>query len=216
MAAGRGERFGGDKLWTPVAGLTILEMALRRVATCDFDVTVLVVAEERGVIATELAHRCGIDPVVTAGGPTRQDSVRRGLVHAGRVDMIAVHDAARPLLDPAVAERVLSAAHEHGAATAALPVVDAIKRVDAEGVVQQSIPRDHLRAIQTPQAFRAEVLRHAHEYASQFGVAGADDCELVEAAGGKVVTVEGDPALFKVTTRTQLPLLELLWERANG
>ena len=143
-----------------------------------------------------------------AGGETRSDSVRIGLEEVpAEAGVVLVHDAARPLVSAAVIERVLAPLGEGWAgAVPALPVPDTLKRGSPEGGVLETLDRAGLYAVQTPQAFVADVLRGAVARG-----AGATDCAaLVEAVGGRVRLVEGDPRLVKVTTPADLALAEAL------
>lgn len=152
------------------------------------------------VPAADLAHESSVfaPPVrVVAGGATRSASVRAGLaVVADDATIVCVHDAARPFATGHL-YRVVIAAIVAGAdgAVPGVPVTDTIKLVDADGLVQATPPRDRLVAVQTPQGFRAEVLRAAHAN----GADGTDDAALVEAAGGRVVVVTGEVDNRKVT-----------------
>ena len=141
-----------------------------------------------------------------AGGATRGDSVRAGVREVPEsATVIVVHDAARPLVPEEVLERLLAPLAEHwDGAVPALPLADTVKRVRRDEVVE-TLDRDELVAAQTPQAFTADVLRGA----LGGDVAGASDCAaLVEAAGGRVKTVAGDPRLLKVTTAEDLELVQ--------
>ncbi len=145
------------------------------------------------------------------GGETRADSVRAGLADVPEeAAVVLVHDAARPLLSEAVIERViLGLGDGWDGAVPALLVRDTLKRAEGEAVAE-TVPRDGLYAAQTPQAFVAPVLRAALGR----DVPGASDCAgYVEAAGGRVRLVEGDPALVKVTTRADLEIVEALLGR---
>jgi len=146
---------------------------------------------------------------VVAGGRTRSESVRAGLAAvAGDTEIVVVHDAARPLATPALFELVIDAVRAGAdAAIPALEVADTLKRVDGDRVVD-TVSRDMLVSVQTPQAFRASALRAAHEH----GDDATDDAALVEAAGGTVVIVPGDPRNLKVTTVADLALAETLLE----
>jgi 2-C-methyl-D-erythritol 4-phosphate cytidylyltransferase len=130
--------------------------------------------------------------------------VRAGLAAVPGSELVLVHDAARPLCPPDVFHRVVDAARRFGAATAAVPVVDSIKRVDAEGRVMASLDRDELVAVQTPQGFRAELLAAAHRRALADSVVADDDCALVERLGHQVRVVMGDPSNLKVTRPVDL------------
>jgi 2-C-methyl-D-erythritol 4-phosphate cytidylyltransferase len=152
------------------------------------------------LLAEELG--CGKVSACVAGGATRAESVCRALGEVPEdVAVLLVHDAARPLVDDSVIERVLTALNEGwDGAVPALAVADTIKRVDGERVVE-TLRREELRAVQTPQAFVAPVLREA----CRGDVSGASDCaSLVEGRGGRIKVVEGDPRLLKVTDAADL------------
>jgi 2-C-methyl-D-erythritol 4-phosphate cytidylyltransferase len=158
--------------------------------------------EEAAVLLAEELG-CGKVSACVAGGETRTDSVRAGLAEVpADALVILVHDAARPFLSDDVVERVLAPLREGWeGAVPGLPVADTLKRVDAGGTVLETVARDSLWAVQTPQAFLADVLRRAYEAADQ---ATTDCASLVEAGGGRVKVVEGDPRLLKVTTAGDL------------
>jgi 2-C-methyl-D-erythritol 4-phosphate cytidylyltransferase len=151
-------------------------------------------------------ERAGLDAVV-AGGVTRSESVRRGLAAVpAEATIICVHDAARPFATFEDYRRVIDAVH--GGADGAVPGLtpaDTIKLVEEDGVVVSTLPRSALRAVSTPQAFRAAVLRAAHTGAGE----GTDDASLVEANGGRVVVVEGSAMNRKITTPD-----DMAWARA--
>jgi 2-C-methyl-D-erythritol 4-phosphate cytidylyltransferase/2-C-methyl-D-erythritol 2,4-cyclodiphosphate synthase len=142
------------------------------------------------------------------GGETRALSVAAGLAQvAGDAEAILVHDAARPFASPELVDRLLAALGEHDGAIPALPVTDTVKRV-RDGVVAETLDRGELRAVQTPQAFRAAALREAFS-GSADAVRGATDCaSLVEAAGFAVAAVAGDPGNLKITTPDDLTRAE--------
>ncbi len=207
VAAGRGERLGLDqpKAFARLRDDPLLAEALRRLDACAWIDAIVLVAppgwEEPAIL---LAEEIGAGKVsaCVAGGETRTDSVRRGLAEVAEEALVVlVHDAARPLLTDDVVERVLEPLREGwDGAVPGLPVADTLKRADAKGGVFESVSRDGLWAVQTPQAFAAEALRRAYARAGD-----ATDCSgLVEAAGGRVRIVEGDPRLLKVTTESDL------------
>lgn len=152
------------------------------------------------------------DVVLAAGGATRQDSVRAGLekVTARRV---VIHDAARPFASPGSVRQVVDALDDVDGAVVAVPVQDTIKQVAGSGVIVSTIDRSQLWHSQTPQAFKTEVLRRAHDTARADGVFATDDAELVERAGHKVVVVRGDAANIKITEAADLELAELIAQR---
>ncbi len=207
VAAGRGERLGLDqpKAFAPLAGEPLLAEPLRRLDDSEWVDAIVVVAPpgwEEPVIL--LAEELGCDKVSACvpGGERRVDSVRAGFaeVPADAV-VVLVHDAARPLLPPEVIERVLAPLSEGwDGAVPGLPVPDTLKRVGADGAVHETVTREGLWAVQTPQAFPVDVLRRA--LASDRD---ATDCAgLVEAGGGRVKVVPGDARLLKVTTADDL------------
>jgi 2-C-methyl-D-erythritol 4-phosphate cytidylyltransferase len=207
VAAGRGERLGSDqpKAFAKLGDDPLLAEPLRRLEECEWVDSIVLVApagwEEPAVLLAEELG-CGKVSACVAGGDTRTDSVRAGLaeVPAG-VLVILVHDAARPLLTDEVVERVLAPLQQGwDGAVPGLPVADTVKRVDAGGAVLETVERDSLWTVQTPQAFLADVLRRAYA-----GAETATDCaSLVEASGGRVRVVEGDARLQKVTTADDL------------
>ena len=137
---------------------------------------------------------------VVEGGATRQDSVRQALDAVPRGPAIVlVHDAVRPFLTRALIDRVLVAADATGAAICARPIAETVKQV-REGLVEATLDRSRLWAVQTPQAFRTELLREAHDKARRDGFAGTDDAVLVERLGQPVAVVEGSEANVKITT----------------
>jgi 2-C-methyl-D-erythritol 4-phosphate cytidylyltransferase len=207
VAAGRGERLGLDhpKAFAKLGEDPLLAEPLRRLDDSDWIDAIVLVAppgwEEPSILLAEELG-CGKVSACVPGGETRADSVRAGLAEVPE-DAVAVlvHDAARPLLPEAVIERVLAPLGEGwDGAVPGLPVPDTLKRVDADGTVLETVARDSLYAVQTPQAFPAEVLRRAVATGGD-----ATDCAaLVEAAGGRVKVVPGDPLLLKVTTADDL------------
>jgi 2-C-methyl-D-erythritol 4-phosphate cytidylyltransferase len=202
---------GEDKLFVDVAGRPLIAYALEAAAESLAFVRVVVAARApRHALIAELAGRAGFtDVAVCAGGPRRQDSVRRALDEVGQVDVVAVHDAARPLCAPQLFIDCVEAARRHGAATVAIPVVDSIKR-GAGGVIVQSLERHDLYAIQTPQAFHRDLLVAGHRHASANALSVDDDAALVEALGTAVHIVAGSPDNFKVTHPRDLVLLRAL------
>jgi len=142
--------------------------------------------------------------VVVPGGPTRQDSVWLAMqTMPDDVEIVVVHDAVRPLITPDLIASVVRAAAEHGAAICALPIAETVKRVRNE-VVEATLDRSELWAVQTPQAFRAALLREAHEKARRDGVVGTDDAMLVERLGHAVRVVRGRAENVKITTPEDL------------
>ena len=207
MAGGTGSRFGRPKQFESLAGRPVVEWSVAAAAKATDGVVLVVPASEVG------RSRSLGAAVVLAGGETRSASVRLGL---GRVpqsaEVVVVHDAARPLASPALFAAVVAPLFEKGledvdGVVCGLPVVDTLKRVDAGGsTVTGTVDRSSLVAVQTPQAFRAAVLRRAHAEGGE----ATDDAALVEAIGGTVRVVLGEPHNVKLTVPSDLVLLEHL------
>jgi 2-C-methyl-D-erythritol 4-phosphate cytidylyltransferase len=209
VAGGSGSRFGDavPKQFSDLGGLRVIDWALAAAgAACDGVVAVLP--------AAFLSVTLPADVLAVAGGSSRSASVRAGLAAVpDDAAVVVVHDAARPLAGPELFERVITAVR--AGADGAVPgvaVPDTIKRVDPSGErVVETLDRAVLRAVQTPQAFAAEILRRAHAG----GGDATDDAALVEAAGRTVVLVEGDPANLKVTGPDDLVRAEMLLSRRS-
>jgi 2-C-methyl-D-erythritol 4-phosphate cytidylyltransferase len=196
VAAGTGTRFGGAKQFAALGGRRVVDWSLD-VADAVSEGVVLVVPPDRPLSAA-----------VVAGGATRAESVRRGLLAVpADAEIVVVHDAARPFADRSLFDAVVAAVR-HGAdgAVPATPVSDTIKQIDDAGFVIATPARASLVAVQTPQAFRAAILRRAHRGEPE----GTDDASLVEAIGGRVMTVPGDPDNRKLTVPDDLD-----WARAR-
>ena len=209
VAAGSGSRFGGvlAKQYHGLGSLRVLDHSLMLLRDACGDRVVLVVAPASVDAYEPLAS------VVVAGAATRAGSVRAGLAALpADVDVVLVHDAARPLVPLAVIDRLLAAiAAGADAAVPGIAIPDTVKRVDADGVVVDTPPRSSLVAVQTPQAFRADVLRRVHAAGGE----ATDDAALVEAAGGRVVVVAGHELGRKVTTEDDLEWLQAQLEASS-
>jgi 2-C-methyl-D-erythritol 4-phosphate cytidylyltransferase len=216
VAAGSGERLGAGrpKAFVALAGRPMVAWSLDAIAAAGVPRAVVAVPPGHGAAAEEaLAGAAGDFPLgftLVEGGETRSASVRNALAAAGDVDAVAVHDAARPLAAPELFTRTLAALEHADAAVAAARVTDTIKEAGADGLVVRTHDRARLWAIQTPQAFRAAVLRHALDVPDDVLAEATDDAWLVERAGGRVRVVESPPANFKVTTPHDLAIAESL------
>ena len=215
VAAGSGERMGGvDKLFTEVAGRPLLAHALAPFEDSAAVSTIVVVMSAQNLKrGREIVERFGFTRVssLVKGGARRQDSVRAGLEALGACDYVAVHDGGRPLVTVQLIERGLEAAIESGAAVPAVRVADTVKEVD-DGLVLRTVDRSRLRAIQTPQVFRRELLERAH---SEITADVTDDAAMIEALGEPVRVFEGDRRNLKVTVAADLELVKALLERTS-
>ena len=196
VAAGSGTRFGGAKQYLELAGSRVVDRSVAVAALVSDGVVVVVPAGDVEAESGRLAATA-----VVAGGSSRASSVRNGLAAVPpSAAIICVHDAARPLAGADVYERVVQEVRSGAAgAVPVMPVTDTIRRVDG-GVVDRSV----LQAVQTPQAFQAELLRSAHRGAED----ATDDASLVEAAGHAIVAVEGHPRNIKITHPDDLAAAE--------
>ncbi|MBW2314551.1 MAG: 2-C-methyl-D-erythritol 4-phosphate cytidylyltransferase [Deltaproteobacteria bacterium] len=219
LAAGRGERFGGDvpKGFTPLAGRSLLAHSVLALAASPEVQHILPVvpAEGDARAAACLAELEGVEKLLppVGGGAERQDSMRAGLAAVpDGTTLVAVHDAARPLVRPSLVSDVVRAAREHGAALLAVPVPDTLKRAQGGVVIETPDRSEYFRA-QTPQVFRIDLLREALAKAETSGAVVTDDASLIEALGAPVHLVPGDPENLKITVASDLVAAEALLAR---
>jgi 2-C-methyl-D-erythritol 4-phosphate cytidylyltransferase len=203
VAAGGGHRFGGRKQFAEIDGRPLVSWSVEAARSVADGIVLVVPADIAG---TDETHTYGAD-VVVAGGSTRTGSVRAGLVAVpGKADVIVVHDGARPLASADLFRSVVDAVTSGAAAAVpGLALADTVKNVK-DGVVVSTLDRRGLVTVQTPQAFRAEVLRRALESGSD----ATDDAGLVEAQGATVRVVNGNPRNLKVTTPDDLEMVRAL------
>jgi len=210
-AAGRGERLGSDrpKAFARLGGRPLLAESLERLEESGWIDAIVIAAppdwEEPSILVAEEIAATKVSSAVT-GGASRSESVRLALEEVPEeAAVVLVHDAARPLLPEDVIERVLAPLSEGwDGVVPAVPLADTVKRVEGDRVVE-TLSRDDLVAVQTPQAFLADTLRRA----VSGDVSSATDCaSLVESQGGRIKVVEGDPRLLKVTDAEDLALVE--------
>ncbi|HEX7095426.1 MAG TPA: 2-C-methyl-D-erythritol 4-phosphate cytidylyltransferase [Acidimicrobiales bacterium] len=207
VAAGSGTRFGGTKQLEMLGGRRVLDWSVAAAEQVSDGVVLVVAAEHQAEIEASFGCSRSV-PAVVPGGATRAASVRCGLAAVPQsAEIIVVHDAARPLASPALFTAVIDAVRDGAdGAVPGVALVDTIRRVGG-GVVD----RDELVAVQTPQAFRAAVLRAAHRDEQD----ATDDASLVERAGGKVVVVPGDLVNRKITTPVDLVIAQALLDEGR-
>ena len=217
-AGGVGARLGSrtPKQFLSLGEASILVTTVRRFARRRDVVGVVVAAPAEHVARTKralagVAARTAL--TVVPGGASRQESVALGLAAVPAAEIVVVHDAVRPFITDALVDRVVAAARAEGAAICALPVKDTVKRV-RDGRVEATVDRTNLWSVQTPQAFRAGLLREAHDKARRDAVMGTDCAMLVERLGGTVHVVEGLEANVKITTAGDLARARALVRRA--
>jgi 2-C-methyl-D-erythritol 4-phosphate cytidylyltransferase len=216
LCAGKGERLGAGvpKALALLAGRPLFAWSLEVLERSTAIESIVVVGPAR--LLQEALWACGLHAgkVTTwcEGGRERQHSVARGLAALPEAcDVVLVHDSARALASPALFARVAADARAHGAAIAAMPVEDTLKRVALE-VIEDTVPRAGLWRAQTPQGFRRDWLAEAH---AQAGAVATDDAALVEAAGHRVRVTMGESTNLKITTPDDLRLAEA-WLSARG
>jgi len=211
VAAGSSQRMGGvDKLWLDVEGRPLLSYTLDALTRIEAISQVVVVLSAYGLERSAALRDSAPWNRVAAyvpGGAARSDSVYAGLRALGACDVVLVHDGARPLVTPTLVRDGVAAALVHGAAIPAIPLTDTVKQVDAAGLVVATPDRAALRTVQTPQVFRLDVLRRAHEEAGPERSLCTDDAMLLERLGVPVATFRGDPLNVKISTPDDLPLL---------
>lgn len=212
VAAGNSTRMqsgGASKLLMKINGEPVLRRTLRAFDRAKCIDEIVVVTRPVDFDAVREAAEGIKKPLrITEGGAERQDSVANGAQLAGDADFIAVHDGARPMITPALIEKVCADSMRFGAATLAVPVKDTVKEADSEEFVAATPDRAKLRAIQTPQVFSLPLYKKALAIAAQAGKKYTDDCQLIENAGGKVYLTMGDYRNIKITTPEDIAVAE--------
>jgi len=219
--AGQGKRFGGKtpKQFQKIGDQSIIEITLRKFVSLDEISHGVVVVSDSDVDFSRNLFR-QIDGFenkfkIVIGGKKRQDSVYNGLkIIPSDTDIVVVHDGVRPLVSSQLITKSIQTAFATGACIAAIPVKDTIKRVQNDTVIE-TIPRDHLWQVQTPQSFRYSVLKEAHEKAKKTGFYSTDESSLVEWNGHPVNIILGEYSNIKITTKIDLELSLLLYEKES-
>ena len=220
VAAGSSERMGSDKLALMLGNKPVLARTLKAFQDSPLVDEIVVVSRMDKLQETaDLCKEYGIEKIsrVVAGGRTRTESALIGVSEVSpKARLIAIHDGARPLVTADLILRTVSAASEHMAAAPAVPSVDTLKAVDADGMVVGTVDRATTVRIQTPQVFRAEIIKGALTKAVEKGLVLTDDCAAAEMMGVRTKTVLGDEDNIKITTpRDMLIAVELLKERGD-
>jgi len=210
VAAGRGRRMGSSlpKVFLPLAGQTVLARSVRAFLHHPRIARVVVAVADEAATRRALGEDAGRVAMV-AGGERRQDSVLSGLASIGDADIVLIHDAARPLVEPSLIDAVIVAASKYGAVVPVTPVAATVKRLGGDGFVAATVPRQEFGLAQTPQGFQAKLLRRAFESGNDDETA-TDDAALVERLGVRVRAVEGSPRNIKITVPADLALAESL------
>ena len=205
-AAGTGSRFGGSlpKQFHTLAGKPVIQHVIERFLIDEAVTRVVVPVAEMLLARVKNSERV----MFVAGGKTRQQSVIRALEDASEAELIAVHDAARPLFSMPIFHAVVNAARESGAALPVIPVTDTIHEMNDDSTIARTLDRTRLGAAQTPQCFRADILRDILARAQAEGIEGTDEAGLAVRFGYTVRAVPGDPRNLKITVPEDLAVAE--------
>ena len=220
VAAGSSHRMGFDKLFALLSGKTVLIHSIEAFErTKSVDEIVVVGRTDRLGELEEIvrSNNCSKVREIVPGGLHRQDSVRIGLARASSsAEFVAVHDAARPLITSDQIERVFEVCREHGGAALAEPITDTVKRASEEGFVCESVERDLLYAMQTPQIFRRAQLEQAYAAIIAGKILVTDEVSALQHLGHRVVIVPNEEHNFKITYPADLPLAEFVISQRQG
>jgi 2-C-methyl-D-erythritol 4-phosphate cytidylyltransferase len=217
-AAGRGRRMGTriNKQFMALKGIPILARTLITLEESPFiDELILVCAQDELEYCWEeiiIPYELKKIKKIVSGGAERQDSVANGLEAIGEAEIVLIHDGARPFLTQELISRVIEGAKLYGAAGVAVPVKDTIKVVDEKGFICSTPNRRLLWSMQTPQAFKTQIIREAYACSYRDSFYGTDDCMLVERLGYRVKIIEGAYENIKVTTPDDLAVGERILE----
>lgn len=208
VAAGEGKRFGGAKPYALLKGKPILEWSLEAFeAHENVDEVILILRDDSR--KKDYSARYTKIVSVARGGEKRQDSVLAGFrqIDPTKAEIVLVHDGVRPLVSSELIGRIIEAVQEKGAAVPVIPLKDTVKRVDGQEV-KQTLEREKLFRVQTPQGFDYSVLKTAFDQAGKEDFYGTDEAVLVERTGKRVYVVQGDPRNIKITTPEDIKIAE--------
>ena len=213
LAAGIGSRMKSDttKQKMQICGKSVLlrtALAFENAKSVDG----IVVVCRKDELDFAKAELFGLKKVMdfVPGGETRRDSARAGFSASRGADFVAIHDAARCMITPDAIDSVVTAAHKHGAASAVGAVNDTVKLVNADGIIEKTVPRDSLRLAQTPQVFSREIYKKAQNTVEN-GI--TDDNMMAESVGAQIKTVTLDCYNFKITTHADIEYAQFLLEK---
>ena len=205
----------GTRMKIPTRKQLVIAHTLKAFEKTDvIDEIIIVTKEEDILLMWDIVKEFGISKVteIVKGGKTRTDSVKTGLI-ASKGNYVAIHDGVRPCIKPIHIENTVKKAMETGAAALGCPVTDTLKKVDDNSVITDTVSREYLWAIQTPQVFKKDLLIKAYDEGITSGA--TDDCMLLESIGVKVSMVEGDRSNIKVTVQDDIDLVSSLLAKEN-
>ncbi len=212
VAGGVGSRMNSDipKQFVEVLGKPIIAYTINSLSRCkDIDEIIIVTLPDYLVFCKDIVDAFGFKKVtkIVCGGATRQESVYSGLKEVGDdIDIVAIHDGARPMIDADTITKCINAAYEHGAAAAGVKMKDTVKVVDEAGFIEYTADREKLWQVQTPQVFKKDIICSLHANAADNSA--TDDCILAEKAGYKVKMVEGKYENIKITTPQDIYIMK--------
>ncbi|MCX8128535.1 MAG: 2-C-methyl-D-erythritol 4-phosphate cytidylyltransferase [Clostridia bacterium] len=222
VAAGKGTRMNMDinKQYVDVCGKPVIARTIQAFEDCDSVNEIILVVNEADIMYCKksIIDLYGFEKVksVVAGGSERQNSVYNGLKEAKREsDIILIHDGARPFVREETIMACIEAARGFGAACAAVPVKDTIKKSDKDGFIAETLERNVLWSIQTPQAFKYDIIMEAHKKAEEEGYTGTDDAILAERLGVCTKLVMGRYDNIKITTKEDLAFADAIIEHSG-
>ncbi len=210
-AAGKGQRMGCKKQYLSIKGTPMLIRATQPFTGLPFisQIIICVPREDKGWVERELLPPFSLHPtpVIVAGGETRQETIALALQELdSEIDIVLIHDGARPDISEQLVRKVYSETGEKGAVIPGVPARDTVKVISREKRVEKTLDRERLRLIQTPQGFQKKLLIEAYKKAKEFGWEVTDDAAIMEKAGHSVFIIPGEERNIKVTTRDDLDL----------
>lgn len=216
VAAGSGTRMGSNvnKQFIMIDNMPVLAHTLLNFQNAKTIESIIIVTKPESILTvSDLAREFGITKVahIVPGGATRQESVSCGLALSENGRLVAIHDGARPFVSPEKIDELVLAAEKYGSSAPGVVPKDTVKSVTTSSNVLETIDRNSLRLIQTPQVFHADELKLAFLRAAESGFEGTDDCSVAEFAGFQVHIVDGEYTNIKVTTPEDLPVAEAIY-----
>lgn len=215
VAAGKGIRMKDSvqKQYLPLAGRPVLSHTLGVFDGCNLISKIFLVVSQKDFdyCRNNILRMLKKDIKLVAGGKDRQDSVYNGLIAVGENNgIVIIHDGVRPLVNKEMIESCVKGAKKHGACIIGVPVQDTLKKISSSEDIEKTIERNNIWISQTPQAFKYNIIKKAHEYARMKGYAETDDAALVEKTGNFVKIIKGSKINIKITTREDLKLAEVM------
>lgn len=220
VAAGSGTRMGKDsnKQFILIDDIPVLAHTLLKFHHAETIDNIIIVTKPDFILTvSDLVREFGISKVkhIIPGGNTRQVSVNCGLAYADSGSFVAIHDGARPFITVEKINELVLTAHKFGAAAPGVVPKDTVKEIRGNSTIEATIDREKLRLIQTPQVFKANVLKTAFEKAALDSFVGTDDCSIAEHYGIEIKVIDGDYTNIKVTTPEDLPVAEAIYRFLN-